>query len=246
MRHIQEKYGEQGMLKDWDKMSKIADPKHSQKFFETVKKYNILPDNLDGFVFLSPSANMGSKEIDLARIIDQQVGSNGLNKNPLVIASDFFGMRNREGDFKPRFNIENIPDLKNVDFSFVSADANELPIKDGAVDMIMDRMGAVWHTINSCLSSEGQPITEMSIMQKNEAKEKVKKILSHYLSKLKDNGNIILDAPDDGRESTALLLFTVFGEDIKEELEQIGLEYSFVGENENELLVLRKLTVSEG
>lgn len=172
MEYIQEKYGEKGLLKNWDKMCQIADPEYSQKLYETIKEHNIFPDDLNGFVFLSPSANMGSKEIGLAKIIDQKLQNNDLDKKPLFIASDFFGTRDKKGNFKPGFDAKTIPDLDNVEFSFVSADANRLPIKDGTVNLIMDRMGAIWHTVNSCLSSEDQPITEMTANQKKKLVKK--------------------------------------------------------------------------
>lgn len=242
MEYIQKKYGEQGLLKDWDKMCQIADPEYSQKLYETIKEHDILPDNLNGFVFLSPSANMGSKEIGLAKIVDQQLQNKDLDKKPLFIASDFFGTHDKKGNFKSRFDAKTIPDLDNVEFSFVSADANKLPIKDGAVNLIMDRMGAIWHTINSCLSSEDQPITEMTTDQKNKAREKVKNILEHYLSKLKNDGSIVVDAPDDARISTAKLLLTIFGRDIDEQLKQAGLKYSFIGEKDDRLLSLQKFS----
>ncbi len=220
---------------------KATDKEYSQDLYETITKYNLLPKNLDGFIFLSASASISAKEIGLAKIIDQKLQHIKLNKKPLFIASDFFGEHNQEGKFKPGFDIEGLPNLNNVNFSFLSADARKLPLKDHSVDLIMDQMGAIWQTISSSLVLENE-VFKVPDNKKNKIQEEVKNIFQHYLSKLKDNGHIIIDAPNDLNITTVELLSMLFGENLNEELKKIGLSSKLIGDNNEKLLALCKIS----
>jgi len=226
-----------GVLGKTNEVIKTTDKEYSQDLYEAISKHNLLPENLDGFIFLSASASISAKEIGLAKIIDQKLQHTKLNKKPLFIASDFFGEHDQAGNFKPGFDVKGLPNLDNVSFSFLSADARKLSLKDHSVDLIMDQMGAIWQIISSYLVLENE-VFKIPENKKNEIKEKVKNIFQHYSSKLKDNGHIIIDAPNDINITTVELLSMAFGKDLNEELKKIGLNSRLIEDNNEKLLAL--------
>ncbi len=242
MKYVQEKniiLSSLGVPGEINEIIKPTDKEYAKDLYETITKYGLLPKDLDGFIFLSTSASIGAKEIGLAKIIDQKLQHTKLNKKPLFIASDFFGEHNQVGKFKPGFDIKGLPHLDNVNFNFLSADAKKLPLKDHSVNLIMDQMGAIWQTVASSLVLEDE-VYKIPENKKNKIQEEVKNIFQHYLSKLKDNGHIIIDAPNDLNITTVELLEIVFGKNLNKELKKIGLSSKLVGDNNEKLLILYK------
>jgi hypothetical protein len=240
MSEIQEHYGPKGLLKSWDKMCQIADPEYAKMTYDTFVNSGLFPKNLDGFVFLSPSANMGSKEIGIAQLVDKSLAGKDISKKPLFVASDFFGTHVR-GGFKPGFDRKLLPSLENVSFSFLSADANRLPIQDASIDIIMDRMGAVWHTINKHLPQSGVEVQRLPTESTKKAQQDLSNLLIHYSEKIKADGMIVIDAPDDGRDSSERFLSIACSGDIESFLNKLDLTHRFVGEYNARFVVIFKI-----
>ncbi|KKU52972.1 MAG: hypothetical protein A3A28_05370 [Candidatus Sungbacteria bacterium RIFCSPLOWO2_01_FULL_47_32] len=238
-KNVMEKYGEGGALQSWDKMAEMVNPQYAKKFYELMAGERFIPDDLNGFVFLSPSSNKASKEIKLAEIFDKRLEGTSLKQKPIFIASDIFGTHEKDGRFLPGFDPEKKPQFKNIDFTFVTSEAGRLPIRAESVTMIMDRMGAMWHAIDDGLASSSAAAGEAG------RKTDAEKILKEYAEKLKKGGVILFDAfRGKGLESTGQLLFRTFGKKLKD-IEELGFSWKLVGKDEMCFLALQKRTDAE-
>ncbi len=229
----------------WDKVDNERSPQYGKRLYVTLKNGLIIPQNMDGFVFLSVSANKATKEKEFAEALDADVKDKKFTEKPLIIASDFAGVhrrgRNRKTYFKPIFNSKNSPKLQNVDFQFLSADADSIPLADKSVDVLMDRYGAAHETI-TFLNNFPSTESELALLD----------LLKKYLSKIKKNGKIILDAEDrestiEDMDSTGKLIEYLFNErkndpnNFTQHIKQIGLRYRFIGEGRDRVMILERI-----
>ena len=217
-----ELYKPENILGKWGLEQEKIHPEYPEKIFEVLEKEGIVPkrqkDN-EPFTIWGPASNNAWIETRFASLLDEHF-DDPINK-PLVYASDATYPYD-ESEKRLDHN------LKNTAFAFLRHEASKTPIPDDSVDVIFDRLGALWHFLN------------------NDEKEEAKKILQFYITKLKQGGSIILDASDTGSDtvtSTARLILENFSD---KELEDVGFERknqkiaNFIGSDEHKLLILKK------
>lgn len=184
-------------------------------------------------------------DIEFAKALDRELRGKKVVRKPRVIASDFFGVSGKNLKFEPAFHTDKKPELECVDFSFMNADAEQLPAKKESVDDILfDRKGALWHLVYNWIGKEIGKVRELRRERRSAAVVSVKKFLAQAREILKKNGKIIFDAPqrDTGKNalSTEYILSFIF-KDFKKEFGKLGFDASFVGPRNDRLFVLTKI-----
>lgn len=245
---IQKAYARGGDMMYWDSQDFERDPFFVEDLFSILMKNDLLPKadskDLSGFVFLGIASNQGSKELSLAKIYDnylQQAGVS-LNKKPLFIVSDFFGEDpGKNGIFVPGFNKENTLGMKNVDFRYLSAKAEDLPFVPNSVDIIFDRRGAFWHAVFSECWESLQRNEDPEAEEISRATDRVRDLLTKTSSLLKDNGVLVLDAPSSSTDLPTSSLLGLLNIDTL--LEELDLEsYTLTESNhvQTSVMIIRK------
>ena len=225
---VNELYKSGGVLEKWNQMVELADPDYGKRLYSILKEGVITPSRKN-FVFLSVSSNGGSREISLARELDKDGGGGKLESKPTIIASDISDVA-----------FQSIPNFANVNFVRLRADAYNLPVEKRSIDVIFDRMGAIWYKVHNGLERATRINGKLPEWEVEEIVEDVKKTLLQYKEKLKDGGTIILDDPD--RKSTDPISTVQYLKkiipDINNYLSDLGLAGQNVGSSEDRLLVI--------
>lgn len=218
-------------LSRWDKLVKEADPDYGHRLYQILKSSQILPppEKLNGFVFLSVSSNGASREAGLASEIDRSVSGIEFQSKPKIIANDIAVIKNPT-------KIK----LDNVEFVRIQSDAYSLPTTKESVDVIYDRMGALWYRVHQELESATLVNGKLPEWSRSEITESIKQVLTQYTEKLKIGGHILIDNPDriskDPMSTTQYLQEII--PDMKDFLSEIGLECQNIGEKEDRLMVI--------
>lgn len=221
-------YGKGGILEAYRLLDEKGVESSVRRLYDLLKTNQLFPHDLNQFVFLSPSSNTGVREIALATMLDQAIEQGEFQGHPKFIASDFFGHTTESGNFVPGFDPNLKPNLEHVDFNFLSGRASELPLADNSVNMIYDRLGALWYSVNDFFPTENdgskswQKEWEEDEEQENRlaAQEAVKKLLAKYAQKLKLGGAIVMDgAENNSPPSTGEYLEWAFGDQLSSELD---------------------------
>lgn len=230
----------------WDEKERRINPKYGFELYGLLEKKGMIPNDLNGFVFLGISANKATKEAQFAQLLDRKCEKIDLIKPPQVIVSDSFGTDKDSGRFVPGFDQSLTPKLEKVIFSYISADGTSIPIADGSVDIIFDRLGVLWY--KSLLSPESD-WDENKENYHSAGKREVLTLLKHIISKLKSNGKYITDAVEyrhddvdskNTNASTRQMLAKFFP--ILSDLEvELGVKISIMGEDDNVILVFEKI-----
>ncbi len=236
-------YGKQGNLAEWGLLTESEDEAYARSFLDSIKEHGVLPEDMSGFVFMSVSANSGGKESALAKLVDDSLGSKQLEHKPLFIAADVFGTWTDKDNFVPGFDTkkQSKHEYKNIAFQFLSSDAHNIPLAKESVDIIFDRLGAVWYAIQENVNLRRNK--KIASWQREDAQEAVAELLKGYWEKLKDEGKIILDASTqwDGTEmlSTAMFLEKIY-DNLFQDLTALQFRSEYIGEGDDRLLVLHK------
>ncbi len=138
-------------------------------------------ESLDGWVLFSPSANSRYFEILFAKKIDSLAADFEFVEKPKIIAADILGTVKEVGGepaFIPAFTGATYHGA-NVDFVSMSADAFHVPLKPNSVDVIWDRLGACWYSLQMD-RVDGYPATT--------------ELFQEYFRALKPGGMLVLDA----------------------------------------------------
>ena len=239
----------------WDEFERERDPQFPDRVFGLLAREHVLPEDYNGFVFLSVSANRAHIEEGLARNIDARVRDQHLDKKPLVIASDIAGAR-VDGRFRPICADKELPTFEHVNFVCLASDARRMPIKSGEADIIWDRLGAMWH-IGAHVDDDEKKTRKGNLSQEDYRQIAIL-LFEKYSKLLKENGKIVLDAyelkdmqmPDS--TATGLLYFfdTYYEGDCLDReregnfaraLAAIGLRYRFIGQHMDRLMVVEKI-----
>lgn len=228
---LQKGYAEQ----DWTSGDMFRDPRLPGEYATLLLNKRILPapDRANGFVFFSPAANQGLFEHSIAKRFDETLSVESQNP-PVFIAADFFGGKDKSGKFQPGFlpDIFTDEDLNYVKFKKLSAEGEHIPLRDESVDVLWDRVGALWHAQSERIS--------------NPDSEGVVNLLDEYKRVLK--GSLIIDAAEwyPGRAIQSTFDFLTDPIDgssnppaINVDLEQLGWNFHFIGSGESRLAVLK-------
>lgn len=226
-------YGKGGNLEGWNKWVEQADPTYGKRLFALLKKEGVVPEKLDDFRFLSVSANGGSREIGFAEALDGTIENLQMKpkKRPLVIASDIA----RVGTL--------VPEYANVDYVRLKADAHNLALPMEAVDVIYDRMGAVWYKVDEKLGVATLVNGVLPDWELEDIWEALKETFIQYRDKLKNHGSILLDDPDrisDNPMSTLQYLKKIIP-DVDGFLKLLGLVGRHIGEEKDRLLAITRI-----
>ena len=84
MSYSPEAYSKGGIHEGWGKEDKKYYPEYGHKLYKVLKENSLLPENLEGFVFLSVSANQGIKERDFAESLFEDIKDQHFNKKPFL------------------------------------------------------------------------------------------------------------------------------------------------------------------
>ena len=253
MSRLTQKFYGDGNGAGWYETQMGKSPEYALKLFELFKQEGIIPEDeeLEGFTLVDVSANRAELEVHLAVLLDRQIKGQEFVHSPKVIAIDFLGKKEGEKEdgsydrFVSGIQPEKIPNLKNVEFSRISADARQLPLAEGSVDVLFDRLGALWYSVHDKGGGLRRDKTFL------ELQKIVLEILKNYARTLKEKGKIIVDATQKGmylnqvksEKSTAVALSEVGLSTPRglQDLEDIGLRVKFVGKGADRLLVFEKV-----
>jgi SAM-dependent methyltransferase len=218
-------------------------PELGVKYVDVFRKTGVLPERLglDGFVFYSPSANQGSIELSVARRLDEEVSGLNLRKKPKVIMADFFGLRKRATykvgenpvevmDFFPTFS-RSTTNLENVVVERASAEAGNIPLESGSVDIIWDRLGALYHLIDDCRKSETDLKTEVS------------RLLAEYKRVLRPGGRLVVDASKDIYQAPYSTFAYATENSPGIDFPELGWDVKIAGEKETRIAILTPIPV---
>jgi len=225
----------------WNEKQLEKDAKYPERVFELFQKEGMFPENMEGFTFVSVSANKAFLEKGLAISLDKTLAGQNFDIKPKFIAADFAGSY-RDGKFHSIFDGVEKPELENVEFVFQVADARTIELPEESVNILWDRLGAVWnigkHDDDGLESGE-----ELS---EEKFKKTVIELLDRFSGFIKKVGHIVLDAhitdEDDVPMSTAWKIEQNFGDTFEQALAEIGLSSRFVGEGKDRLLLIEKNT----
>jgi len=245
----------------WDEFQRERDPQFPDRVFALLTREHILPEDYNGFVFLSVSANRAHIEEGIARNIDARVRDEHLDKRPLVVASDIV-RTDDNGHLKPMNADREKPTFEDVDFSYLLADARNMPVKSGGVDMIWDRLGAMWHIGSH--ADDAAKLDKKGGLPQVEYRKTALALLERYGGLLKENGKILLDAYElpsispssrmpDSTGVKLLYFFDTYDQDggdyidrkrrgsFQRDLATIGLQYKLIGQGKDRLMVIEKI-----
>jgi SAM-dependent methyltransferase len=226
---------------DWAAMSEHEHQRLAVAYAELLSQEGILPtpDKANGFTFFSPSANQGSYEYAFAKTVEDSL-TDASEKKPLFIAADMFGTGDRE-NFVPGFrNNELRPeDFKHVVFQKVSAEAERIPLPEASVDVVWDRLGALWHTQSKRIS--------LNISSDQEVQD----LLEGYKRVLKPTGCVIIDSAKFTRGADSSTMEYLQGSTktpgsppkYPVDLEKLGWDVSEIGSGETQLTILKPKVV---
>lgn len=171
-------YEKGGRLEKWNTLVEQADPDYGQRLFEILNREKVLPTTLDDFRFLSVSANGGAREISFAKALDEKIEwkSEKPEEKPTIFASDIVNI-----EYEP-------PKLANVNFVRLRADANKLPITPNSIDVVFDRMGAVWYKVHTKLETATRINGKLPDWETEEITESLREIIEGYVEKLRVGG----------------------------------------------------------
>lgn len=235
-------------IKLWEEEELASYREYTEKLYENLRTSGILPQDMEGFVFLGVSSNKADKEKLLAELLDKGLSGKVFNKKPLIIAADFFGESDQSNlesqGFTPGFNPDEKPKLANINFSYLSADAYHIPLDDKSINVLFDRLGVLHHASDNFIIGPALA-------------NKVLEILKHWDAKLKPGGSILLDASALPRgpekiDSTIDKLEHYITDNFNKNsawdnflkgLGELGFETSFIGSEANRLWRLHKIEV---
>ena len=232
-------------IQTWEVEELKTYKEYTEQLYQNLLASELLPKDMNGFVFLSVSSNKADKERLLAELLDKDLEGKVFDKKPSIIAADFFGTQNQDTataqTFTPGFKPDEQPKVANVNFSYLSADAYHLPLADESVTVIFDRLGVLHHAIK--LNEAGKPPVDSLIS-----------LLKYWNLKLKPNGSIITDAsdlppnPEVVEPTMSKLEYYIKNfvrnydwTDLISDLNDIGYESSFIGSGGNRLWRLQKV-----
>jgi len=235
-----------GRSRRWDEVLNEEQPQVIQEYADLLIKTGLIPsdERLSGFVLYSPSSNQRSIETEFARRIDACAGKLQLETPPMVITSDIFGRL--EPAYTPSPNLKFISayngqmeNFEHVKTGSFAALAGQTPLESHSVDLIWDRLGAMWHAIDSVSGTQ------------NNAQEAVVPLLEEYKRILKKGGKVVIDAAD--RTIMAPTSTYLFSKGINQEsnpskvdphfkvdFESLGWKVSFEGNGDTKIAVLEK------
>lgn len=196
-----------GVNYNWDSKERAQ---YGYRLYKTIKENGLFPPDMDGFVFLSVSANKGTKELELAKSLEEDIKDKHFNKKPLVISADMAHVKNshnQEGE------------------NYVLADARKIPLIKESVDIIFDRMGAIWYA------------------SWEENKNCLIKLLDEMSRALKKHGKILVEATNSiSTDAIMMRNFNVKDSNmLNAKLKELGFQCSYLGEGLDRILVLEKI-----
>lgn len=158
-------------------------------FVAALEGEGIIPSGkaLDGWVFLSPSSNDRAIERVVAERVNQLAAGQRLHTKPRVLCSDIIGAYEcgrsalRTGDFEPGVR-DQLPVLGFVDTLTFTSLAEGLALPDASVDVIFDRLGALWYSIYDRRTGLSKGDEETALL------------LAEYARVLKPDGRLVVDA----------------------------------------------------
>jgi hypothetical protein len=234
--------------RNWNRDQEKELPDNPRLYTEVMVKAGVLPSegNVNGFVFYSASANQSSIEYAVADYLNGQMGKTSLTNKTMVYMADIFGT-SKETKYKDANGVKHditvfIPGFEgatkqypNVEVLRLSADAMHIPLENGSVNVIWDRLGALWHEI------ENAGVTSSPYV-----KEVVESLLNEYKRVLKEDGVVVIDAADTitgAPYSTYTLTrgVTYAKKEVipKMDLADFGWNVSFAGDGENKIAILK-------
>lgn len=221
-------YENGGLLKDWGPMAEKADPTYGKRLYLLLNENKIIPDDKNGFKFLSVSSNNSFRESSFAQELEKHIDT-PLKVKPLIIASDIAPV---ERVAKPK--------LEKVDFSYLQGDARHIPTKE-PVDIIFDRMGAIWHTCHEALENATRVDGKIPEWETEEIVANLDELFLEYKKGIKPNGYIIFDDPENNDPefySTGKYVKEIVG-NIKEYFLKHGLKYTNLGSGFDRIAILQ-------
>lgn len=176
-RKLEQQYGDGGRSASWAQKDVESNPTLPNDYFALLVQEGIIPreEELGGFTFLSPSANTGRYEYEMAKALDASLAHQP-TPQPRFIASEIVGNLLDSSQKDP---------LSYVAFETRTEDARELSLPPRSVDVIWDRLGAVWH------------LQRQRIDKEESSTKEVVRLLERYKNLLKPGGRVILDATDE-------------------------------------------------
>jgi hypothetical protein len=238
---IQEYYAPGGIEDNWKEMQEKTDPNIAEKYFLLLSDIEIIPktkEQLEQYVFYSPTANQRFLEFGFAEKLEELCSGFDMKSKPKIICSDAFGTEklaiDRTSDehriieyFKPGF-VGDTPVFNNVDIVTVSAKANEIPLADNSVDVVWDRLGAMWHYL------------EYAQTNRKTVNNTVKELLDEYGRILKRGGKVIFDAGEVRAASVSTYALAIKGKE-KVDFESLGWHVELAGQDSYEVAILSKI-----
>jgi hypothetical protein len=222
--------------------------------YSLLKGAGLLPTPSDkNFIFLSVSAYLGKVESELARLCDAEFESGeiapAVTNKPLFIASDQVLRTEQEIERLLLAERQAMP-LTYTSFALTEAEAFKLPYPSGSINVIYDRLGALWHLCKFLTKT-----------YKGISREDFAKVLLIAIKRLgeslKDNGSIVVDAytqlsverlPEDFHcvDSTYDVICSGLGDDLTMDelvglLRSGGFNINFIGAGTMRMAVLTKM-----
>jgi hypothetical protein len=77
-------------IKLWEEEELASYKDYTEKLFENLKTYGILPQDMENFVFLSVSSNKADKEKFLAQLLDKSLNGKVFTKKTINNGGRFF------------------------------------------------------------------------------------------------------------------------------------------------------------
>lgn len=185
---------------DWEQDTREEAEKLLEGTTEILIVEKVIPDrkSLEDWVFLSPSANYRVFENHLLRQVSDLAAGVEYTHPPLFIVSDILGYtdstefyyqisRKEVFDknlpaqiFRPSFKGQ-LDEVENANSLSIASDAYRLPLQDDSVNVLWDRLGAMWHALNNDIP-------------KHEYEKSLIPLLEEYKRILKSGGCIVVDA----------------------------------------------------
>jgi SAM-dependent methyltransferase len=226
---------------DWATKPEHENPRMAAEYADLLVQQGLLPlaDRASGFTLFSPSANQGIYEYTMAKKVDDSL-TGKLEKQPVFIAADMFGTKTKTGKekekgkkFEPGFrkDISRPEDLTYVKFHKLSADAENIPLSDATVDIVWDRLGALWHT------------QEERMLMNDVSDQKIQDLLNEYKRILKPDGCVIIDSGSITRgagQSTYEYLHAQAEQSV--DFNALGWSTQQIGSGETQLTVLKPIS----
>lgn len=228
-----EMYKQKGELGSWGSLVEKGDPDYGKRLFDLLTFEKILPEKYDDFRFLSLSANKGTRELAMIKLINEKIEEgDAVGRKPLFLLSDIC----REA------MVVSGADLENVRIMFVNSDAADIPVEKNTINIMFDRMGAVWYKAQDLLDTAIKINGKIPDWQQDEVEREMDEFLLQCRSKLLSGGFLVLDDPlrsTDDPISTVGYLSLIY-KDIPKRLETLGYTFKNIGNGEDRFAVLAK------